>query len=477
MAIRSGWLRLDLRALALFRVSLALLALCDLFFSARDLRAFYSDQGILPRSALDLPWASHCFVVFLGSGEAGWQMVWLGLAAVCAGLLLVGKHSRWALFWLWYLLASLHIRDSLSADRGAMMLEILCFWGFFLPLEARFSLAARQNPHWARLPNCYRSLGCVALLLQFACIYLFTAALKNGRAWVVDFNAVEVACRSAQVSTAYSEWLAHFPGLLKLATWATLVGEGLMPLFLLSPIAHDRLRTGAVALLVVFHLHNCFVFRLGFFPFMNALCSLVLLPTPFWDRLWGSGPPPDPEPVSPETLPAAYRLPYLVELWLGICLAYCCYCNLQTSPKPRKAHLLEPMRSFGKLFRLEQYWNLFSPSPPNDLWFRLLARDRNGHEVNLWRRDRQVTLEREVSPMASVPSHLWQMVLLNSVYKEDQNLSRSIVNYWERQYEGEYQDFRYQVVIRDFDQDGRAQTARVRTLWPPQPAGPRVVLP
>ena len=454
-----SWLALDLRALALFRICLGLLALLDLGYSAWNVDAFFSDNGILPGNALQLPLASRWLVAFQCSGETWVQLLWMSLTALCALLVLLGHRSRWALLGLWYLLCSLHVRNSLGADRGIMLLELMCFWGLFLPLEARWSLAARKHPHWAALPDLYRSPATVALLVQFAFIYFFSALLKNGVAWVVDFNAAEIACRSAQVSTAYSEWLGQFSTLLSAATVLTLLGEAAVPLILFSPIGHDRLRVALVLGLECFHLHNQLLFRLGFFPLMNALFCLVLLPTSFFDRLLGV-PTRKAEPQEP--LPPAYGWNLAQAGWLALCLAYCLYCNLQTYPKPRKAHLVEPMRSFGKFFRLEQYWYLFSPSPPNDLWFRLIAHDAQGHEVSLWRRDGRVTLDREVSPMGSVPTHMWQMVLLNSVYNEKDELSRSIVDYWERRYRGRYQDFRYEVLTRELD----SQVPRVRQLWP-----------
>ena len=42
----------DLRSLALLRVSLAIIVLLDLAYRANDLKAHYTDLGILPRSAL-----------------------------------------------------------------------------------------------------------------------------------------------------------------------------------------------------------------------------------------------------------------------------------------------------------------------------------------------------------------------------------------------------------------------------------------
>ena len=46
---------IDLRTLALARIGLSFLVLLDLSLRARDLSAHYTDQGVLPRSALRNP--------------------------------------------------------------------------------------------------------------------------------------------------------------------------------------------------------------------------------------------------------------------------------------------------------------------------------------------------------------------------------------------------------------------------------------
>ena len=51
MATRSQLLGLDLRSLAVFRFCVGLLLIVDLIFRTADLRAHYTDFGIMPRSA------------------------------------------------------------------------------------------------------------------------------------------------------------------------------------------------------------------------------------------------------------------------------------------------------------------------------------------------------------------------------------------------------------------------------------------
>src|SRR5947207_435465 len=80
---------LDLRSLALFRVALAFMILVDLVARSTELRAFYTDFGILPRGAWHALrpigfWSAH---VLFGST---WMQVLLFLAAAFfAGMMLV----------------------------------------------------------------------------------------------------------------------------------------------------------------------------------------------------------------------------------------------------------------------------------------------------------------------------------------------------------------------------------------------------
>lgn len=461
--LRADWLALDLRALAFFRIVLGLTGLADVLLSAWQVGPFFSDQGILPRGDLQVPWASQWFCIFRLGGESWQQFPWMLLAAACALLVTWGRHTRPALLLLWYLLACLHLRDPLPADRGALLWEVMAFWGLFLPLEARRSWTARRHPDWANLPNSYRSLATIALVCQFSMIYFFCGLLKNGPEWIVEADAAQRACASAQVSTGYSEWLSQFSNPLKGATVAAVGLECVVPLLLLCPLQHRRLRLLTVGALLLFHMHNQLLFRLGFFPLMNALLILVLLPCPSA----GSG-----ALTISTSLPAGYRISQAGQGWLLVCLAYCLYCNLQTNPNPHLTQLAEPMRSFGKFFRLEQSWQLFSPRPPTDTWFRLIGSTSDGKEISVWRRDGRVTLEREVAPMASAPSHFWQMAMLNSLYREDPNLSRRLLEFWERQYAGKYHNLRYESIT----QNPVMSRPALRRLWPLHQPPPRIQL-
>src|SRR3954452_22414312 len=135
---------LDLRSLAVLRIGLALLVLGDLAARATDLRAHYTDFGILPRAALSPfgPASIHAL------SDSPWFLGTLFLiAALFALALLVGFQTRIACFVSWFLLLSLHGRNPIILQGGDILFRVLFFWSLFLPLGARFSLdALRSGP-------------------------------------------------------------------------------------------------------------------------------------------------------------------------------------------------------------------------------------------------------------------------------------------------------------------------------------------
>ena len=87
----------DLRSLAAFRIGLALIILADLIIRSRDIKAHYTDFGVLPRTALIdgilNPWY---WSVHLISGQPLVQTLLFLFAGLVAFALLVGYRTRLA---------------------------------------------------------------------------------------------------------------------------------------------------------------------------------------------------------------------------------------------------------------------------------------------------------------------------------------------------------------------------------------------
>src|SRR5690242_15768140 len=86
---------IDARSLGLFRIGIAAVLLCDLGSRAADLRAHYSDWGVMPRWAV-VTWIGRGVWLspWMWRGEAWWAASLMLLTAAAALLLLVGWRSR-----------------------------------------------------------------------------------------------------------------------------------------------------------------------------------------------------------------------------------------------------------------------------------------------------------------------------------------------------------------------------------------------
>ena len=188
---------LDLRSLAALRIGLGALLVLDWVDRLPDLRAHYSDAGVMPRHALDgiLPLSIHLF-----SGATWFQGALAGVAIVLAGLLAVGYRTPVVTLFSWLMLLSVHGRNVSLLQGGDMLLRLLLFWGMFLPLGACWSIDAR-NPRARPRTKAVASLGAFAFLLQLCLVYLFASAWKWAPEWRDDGTAVHQALSVSYFTT------------------------------------------------------------------------------------------------------------------------------------------------------------------------------------------------------------------------------------------------------------------------------------
>jgi hypothetical protein len=103
---------LDLRSLALFRIGLAWVILTDLILRFDDIKTFYSDEGVLPRSALIEQFINPWYwSIHLISGQPFVQALLFGLAIFLAFLLLIGYRTRLVTIAVWAMTVSVHNRN------------------------------------------------------------------------------------------------------------------------------------------------------------------------------------------------------------------------------------------------------------------------------------------------------------------------------------------------------------------------------
>jgi hypothetical protein len=276
----------DLRSLAALRIVLAVLVLGDIASRIPDLYTHYTDEGILPRTALldegmISPWQ---FSLNLMNGESFFQALLFSATVLAALGLLVGYRTRLMTVVVWVFLISIHMRNNLLNGSGEALLDMLLFWGMFLPLGAYWSVdRARQVPA-PRLSTRFLSMATVGLFMQIAFVYWFTALLKSDPEWRVDGTALYYALSIDQIATPIGAFLLQFPALLKVLTFATVGLEAFGPFLLFFPFFTGPVRTAAILAFMSFHFGIWLTMSIGIFPWISALCMVCFLPSWFWDK-------------------------------------------------------------------------------------------------------------------------------------------------------------------------------------------------
>lgn len=396
---------LDIRSLALFRMGLALVVLWDLFVRTQDLTAFYTDDGVLPRSLLINILNDWNYTINLMSGLWQIQLVLVLVTAAFALALLVGYKTRIATIATWFFLLSLQLRNPIILQGGDNALKLFLFWGMFLPLEACWSLDMRLKK--SKSPaNQVLSGGTVALILQICFIYWFAALLKNDPAWRSSATAVWYSLSIEQYSTELGRYLLNYPLFLKAITHITFYLEAFGTFLAFSPFWTGPLRLVTVAVFISFHVGLALTMELAHFPYICAVGWLAFLPPFFWNRVLKKG-----EAITYgkatafSNLIAAFFISYIF-LW-----------NVHTLKV--SIPIYSNFRWIGNLFGVDQQWNMFSPYPITlDGWYVIPGKLMNGKTIDLFSGSNQVTWDKPPLLSATYKNDRWRSYLMNLILHE-----------------------------------------------------------
>ena len=392
---------IDLRGLAVYRISLGVLMLIDILDRGRDLVAHYTDAGVLPRDmAATVPGRLSLHMV---SGGATWQGLLFAIHAVCALALILGVRTRWTLPALWFLLISLHTRNPLVLYGGDIELRMIVFWTLFLPVSALWSWDARSDrPPGDRVFG----MNSAAYVLQIASIYVVTALLKSGLDWK-NGTAVYYALQIDHFTSPFGKWLLNFPEVLSILTPATWWFELLGPVLLLVP--NPWVRAGTVLGFMGMHVGFEACMEIGLFPEICVVAWIPLLPSAFWDRL-----------RLPRLPSGTLRPSATASLIALIFTLYGVWWNLGSVGGKRFAVTGE-WRTPAQLLRLDQYWDMFAPQPlKDDGWFVIVGERADGTETDVLHGD-AVSWDKPALIATYYPNERWRKYmrnLWNKKYKE-----------------------------------------------------------
>jgi hypothetical protein len=418
----------DLRALALYRVSLGALLLWDFLNRLPDAAAHYGDAGVWPRSALGaVAWPVRLYFV---SGEAAWVRGCLLASAAAALALLLGWRTRAANAVCLWALMCLQIRNGHVLQGGDGLLLLLLFWGLFLPLGARASLDARRVPQPVGPATVYGP-ATVALYLQVATMYVATGALKLGTAHWRAGQGVAMALGTDDFVTRVGAWLRPYDGLLAGLTYYTLVLEIAGPFLLLVPARNTRLRTALALSFIAFHAGLATTLRLGLFSFVSMAAWTFTLPWGVWERLgrtWRFGAPTSGTAYAATPGTPAPASPRWLGRLAGAWAVYLLLAALVASHLGDRPFAQAFLRPAGAL-QLKVRWRMFVGAREETGHLVNAATLADGRRVDPVRGGAPLPFERLAEVSATFPNQRWRKYLSRLVPDEATDLRASYADY------------------------------------------------
>lgn len=422
---------LDIRSLAIFRISISLILFWDLLMQLQDVSAFFTGDGAIPRIALS---GNLGFIDFHALNEnLEYQLILILLAAIVYFALLIGYKTRFAIILTWLFQISVQNRNPLILSSGDVLLRVLLFWSIFLPIGDYYSIDSFKK-NIARKTYAVSSLGTVAFILQMFIVYVFAALLKTGIQWHQQGSAVYYALRLEQLATPFTSYLLAAPSwILIFLTHAIWFIELLCPFLFFFPIFSQQCRTIAVFIFISMHLGLGTFLNLGTFLWIPIFGLLAMLPTWFWDTVvmlfkkyrsqkliseyrTVSCALPEPEEKNEKYIKTVSNIGvniiviefiFLVILW-----------NIALVPSTSFARL-PVFFTMAKILRLEQYWSMFAPSPPtDDGWYVVPATLANGTTRDLFTQ-RPVTWEKPSRISDMYQDERWYKYMTNLWNKSD----------------------------------------------------------
>jgi len=458
---------LDYRSLALLRIGLGVILLINLFITIPDLRALYTDEGVLPRLILlsgpDLMVSPS---LYLASGDAWYVYMLFVIQIVLAVLFLVGYRTHLVGIASYILLLSLQARNPLLLFGADMTLRLGMFWALFLPIGRRYSLDAMLGRVEHPERETYLGIPGVAYIGQVAMIYVFSGLLKTGDTWHVDHTAVYYSLALDMYTRPLGHWLNQFDGLTTWLTISVYYLEIYGPLLFILPVWSGWGRLLGFVIFAVLQIGFNLCLQLGLFGAVMIVCMFGLLPAEFWAYLG--------EPVihwladrakawSPVRLASAFEnwrqrgrerahalagLPSATNLKRKsaafLCLLrdsaalflviYVLFWNIATYPG-KESYMPDKYVWIGQQTGLYQLYNLFSPDPQaDDGWIVIRGTLKNGRQINAFTGEPTVTTE----PPADMPDsfgyqHMGRYVLF-LLLPNEQMYFQPFLQYLEREW-------------------------------------------
>ena len=268
--------RLDIKALSLMRIAIALIIIIDLLIRFSDLEAHYTNNGLWPLNLIyNFGWNPGFWSLHALNGGVNFIIILFVLHFIFALFLLIGYKTRLFSVLVWLFTISLHNRNLFVLQAGDDLLRMILFWGIFLPWGNYYSIDSKKI---TRLKN--NALANIGYLLLIASIYFFTFNLKNSAEWRNSGTAIYFALSLDQLRMPFfGDWLYQFPILMNILTHFVYWLEFVLPFLILWPSKNGKSRFIAFILILILQIGIGMTLYVGLFFLINIVSSIGLIPS------------------------------------------------------------------------------------------------------------------------------------------------------------------------------------------------------
>ena len=351
------------------RIAVGFVLLTDLFIRSISIKAFFTDEGVLPIDVLkQYNWSPNYYSFHALSGDLWWQVVLFLINALCIVLLMIGYRTRVFTFICWVFITSLQNRNPFILQGGDDMLRLLLFWAIFLPWGERYSFQKKSS-----YSNHYFDWANFGYVLLPVSVFLFSALLKTSPEWRTEGTALYYALSLDQIRMPGGTLLYQFPMLMKILTYVVFYIELLAPFLLILPFVPSKIRLIGIVCYVALFLGIASTVYVGLFYIIGATSLIGLLPSSVMDwfeqRFYKNKTQyEEVEHITNTTFIIAF-IQISRNYFVIFVAIFCLMMNLGSVKK--FPYVLDPtIVHYGKALRLEQNWGMFAPYIlKDDGWF------------------------------------------------------------------------------------------------------------
>lgn len=425
------------------RIGIGLILLTDLFIRSLSIKAFFTDEGVLPITILkDYNWSPTYFSFHALSGDLWWQVVLFITNAFCIILLIIGYRARLFTFICWVLLTSLQNRNPFILQGGDDLLRILLFWAVFLPWGERYSILKKST-----YATDYFSWANIGYILLPCSVFFFSALLKTSPEWHSEGTALYYALSLDQLRMPFGSFIYHFPNLLTVLTHSVFYIELLAPILIIMPFVSNKIRLMGIISIVFLFIGIALTLYVGLFYIIGIVSLIGLLPSSvmnwFESHLYKNKTEFDFSQMQEANSSILVNILFTVKnYFIIIIISFCLMMNLGSVKK--FPYALDPeIVSYGKVLRLEQNWGMFSPSIlKDDGWFVYSGFNNKEKYIDIKNKVDSVSFKKPKYGVNEFESDRWRKFQENYTFNNNNYMRpfycKYLLNKWNKEHPDNY---------------------------------------